>query len=216
MIISSSGSDFKPIDAGTYTAVCVRVIDLGTQTSAFNGKQQRKLLLSWEVPDVIVETKDNGPMPAMISSSYTASLNEKATLRGVLKSWRGRDFTADELKGFDLKNVLGAACLISVVHSEDGQYANVEAVMALPKGAPKPKATHDLINFDLDAFDPATLDKLSPKLREKIMDSPEYKAATAGPEDSFRGGTADGFSGGADDYPDDRDPIPFITCQGMR
>jgi len=209
MIVSQSGSDFKPIDAGTYAAVCVRLIDLGTQTSAFNGKQQRKLLISWEVPDVTVDTKDDGPMPAMISASYTASLHEKATLRAVLKSWRGRDFTADELKGFDLKNVLGAPCLISVVHSDDGQYANVEAVMALPRGMPKPKATHDLVHFDLDEFDDEVLETLSPKLQEKIKASPEYRAATAGPEESFRGGAAGGFSGRETFAADLDDEIPF-------
>jgi hypothetical protein len=34
-------------------------------------------------------------------------------------AWRGREFTPEELKGFHLKNILGAWCMISVVHNEN-------------------------------------------------------------------------------------------------
>lgn len=179
MIVTETGSDFKPIDPGTYTAVCSRVIDQGTQTSAFYGTSKRKVLLAWEIPEVEVEV-DGDKRPALVMSSYTASLSEKATLRKDLESWRGRKFTKEELEGFDLKNILGKGCMISVVHSEDGKYANVASVMALPRGMPAPPAPRELINFDLNAFDQDTFDKLSDKMREKIRSSPEFKALTGG------------------------------------
>ena len=34
-----------------------------------------------------------------------------------LAAWRGKDFTADELRGFELKNVLGAWAMITVAKS---------------------------------------------------------------------------------------------------
>src|SRR6185369_175718 len=61
----------------------------------------------------------------------------KAKLRKDLEAWRGRIFTFDELAGFDLESVIDVPCLLSVVHrqgSKGGKFANVGAVMKLPKG----------------------------------------------------------------------------------
>jgi hypothetical protein len=209
VIISKTGSDYKPVPAGTYTACCIRVIDLGTQISSFNGKAQRKVLFTWEIPEVEVET-DDGPMPALISTRYTASLHEKAALRKVLESWRGKAFTADELQGFDLKNILGASCLMGIIHNDsDGTtYANVSSVMALPKGMPKITPAHPLINFSLDEFNEGVFDMLSPKMQETIKESPEYKRATGQIVDdpSPHGGGGDGGFG-----MDPSDEIPFVS-----
>lgn len=179
MIVSSSGGDFKPIPEGNYIAVCVRVIDLGTQMTSFKGADslKRKVLIAWEVPEVEVDWEGE-KQPALVMSSYTASLHDKANLRQHLEAWRGRRFTDDELKGFDLKNVLGKGCQIQVLHSEDGAYANVKAIMALPKGSASPAPIHPLINFDLDAFSEGVYETLSDKLKGKIAQSPEYKQAT--------------------------------------
>lgn len=213
MIVSSSGGDFKPIPEGNYIATCVRVIDLGTQITSFKGADslKRKVLIAWEVPDVMVEWEGQ-EQPALVMSSYTASLHEKANLRQHLEAWRGRRFTDDELRGFDLKNVLGKGCQIQVLHSEDGAYANVKAIMALPKGMPNPGAVHELINFDLDDLDDAILAKLSDKLRAKIEQSPEYKHATGQAPINVGG------DGRPEEYfPSDLDDeIPFATNWSLR
>lgn len=181
MIVSQTGGDFKPIPEGTYVATCVRVIDMGTQISTFQGadKLQRKVLVAWEVPEQMVEF-DGEQRPALIMQRYTASLHDKAQLRKHLEAWRGRRFTEDELKGFDLKNVLGKPCQIQVLHSENGSYANVAAIMAVPKGLPAPDIFHPLVNFSLDEgeFSEGIYDGLSDKLKAQISTSPEYKART--------------------------------------
>jgi hypothetical protein len=181
VIVSSTGGDFKPIPEGTYIATCVRLIDLGTQVSTYKGVDslRRKVLIVWEVPDQLVEF-DGEERPALIMQRYTASLSDKAILRQHLEAWRGRRFTADELRGFDLKNVLGKPCQIQVLHSEDGAYANIAAIMACPKGLPAPAIHHPLINFSLeeDEFSAGIYDGLSDKLKASIAASPEYKART--------------------------------------
>lgn len=210
-MLSDSGSDYKPVEAGNYAATCIRVIDLGTQTTNYQGEEKsaRKIRLFWEIPDVTVEWEGQ-QRPAMISSTYTASLHEKASLRKVLESWRGRAFTPDELKGFDTKNVLGAPCLLNVVHTEkDGKtYANVATVSPLIKGMAKPPMTGPLVNFDLDDFDPETLEGLHDNVKEKIKGSPEYRALTTGSDGFLDTSSDDGFSGGQGpgDFNDD---IPF-------
>lgn len=211
VMLTDSGSDYKPLPAGNYAATCIRVIDLGTQTTNYQGEEKsaRKVRIFWEIPEETVEWEGQIG-PAIISSTYTASLHEKANLRKVLESWRGRAFTADELKGFDTKNVLGAPCLLNVVHTEkDGRtYANVAGVTPLIKGMAKPELTGPLVNFDLDDFQPEVLESLHEKLRDQIKQSPEYRALTTG-DAGFHGGEADGDV--ANGKPDDTfaDEIPF-------
>lgn len=184
MKVSSNGGDYKPVPEGTHIAICIRIVDLGTQASTYKGatKLQRKVLISWEAPDERVRDADGNDMPAIISKRYTASLHEKAALRKDLEAWRGKRFTDDELHGFDLKNVLAQACQIQVLHSEnDGTtYANVSAIMSMPKGMPKPSPEHPLINFSLDngEFSEGVYEMLSDRLKEQIAQSPEYKHAT--------------------------------------
>lgn len=210
MIVSSSGSDFKPIPEGTYVAVCVRVIDLGTQMTTFKGadKLARKVLIAWEVPEEIVEF-DGEQRPALVMSNYTASLHEKANLRKHLEAWRGRRFTEEELSGFDLKNLLGKACQLQILHSEDGSYANVAAIMSLPKGMAAPTPQHPLLNFDLDNFSQGVFDTLSEKMQGKIAQSPEYKEATGQTVRGGGGGMFENFSADLDDE------IPFVTSRSL-
>lgn len=82
--------------------------------------------------------------PFIVQKRYTASLHEKSKLRPELESWRGRAFTEDELKEFDLEKLLGANCLLNVAHVvKDGKtYANVTAVMPLKRGMEKLVATN--------------------------------------------------------------------------
>lgn len=134
-IIASAGESksFAPAPAGTHQAVCVDVIDKGMQDDKYNpGVRKHKVVLSWQ----IAELRDDGK-PFLVSRWYTLSLHEKATLRKDLESWRGKLFTADELRAFDLERLIGANCLLGVQQYDaaDGETkAKVTSVMALPKG----------------------------------------------------------------------------------
>lgn len=136
-VIKDEGKSFKPAPEGLFQAVCCDVVDLGDMANQFKpGTTQAKVRLVWQIEETDPEF-DNKPFVA--SRMYTASLNEKATLRKHLESWRGRKFSADELKGFDVEVLLGVNCQINIVHFEkDGKtYANVETIVPAPKGVPK-------------------------------------------------------------------------------
>lgn len=180
LIASDNGKAFTPAPAGTHLAICCQVIDLGHQKSKFNDKVQHKILLCWELPD---EKNESGE-PFLVWNRYTLSLNEKANLTKDLEAWRGRKFTADELKGFDMKNILGKPCLLNIVHDvDDGKtWANIGAIMALPKGTKVPDLTHKLIHFDLDEFDQATFDTFSDNLKNTINASGERQKKDEKPE----------------------------------
>ncbi len=137
-LIATAGGDgknFTPAPAGPHQAVCVDVIDKGMQPNKFkNGALQHKISIAWQIN----ELRDDGKR-FVLYKQYTLSLNEKATLRHDLESWRGRPFTRDEELGFDVETVKGANCLINVQHNVSGErtYANVVSVMPLVKGMPK-------------------------------------------------------------------------------
>jgi hypothetical protein len=140
-IIATAGADsanFTPAPAGTHQAVCVDVIDVGMKPNKFkNGALQHKIDIAWQ----IAETRDDGKR-FVLYKRYTLSLNEKATLRHDLESWRGKPFTRDEEMGFDVESVKGANCLINVQHKPGSTdpnkvFANVVSVMPLLKGMPK-------------------------------------------------------------------------------
>lgn len=173
------GGDFELPEAGTYSARCYRVIDLGTQHNERFNKDARQVVVSWELIGTEMQS-DPESRPFTMHQTYTASLHEKAKLRQHLESWRGRAFTDKELAAFDLDNILGKPCLLGVVHkkTESGKtFANVSAVMAVPKGQPEiGSLVNPCVSFDLDAPDWKAYDELSDRMKERIQASPEYQA----------------------------------------
>lgn len=134
---SGGGADFIPAPAGTWSAICVDVVDLGIVevTWGKEAKRQHKIRIAWQIEE---RREDNKPF--LVSKRYTLSLHEKASLRKDLESWRGRAFSDAELEGFDVENVIGISCYLSVIHTKkDGKtWANISAIMKLPKGAQAP------------------------------------------------------------------------------
>lgn len=175
--VSDTGGSFELPPAGVHIARCFRLIDLGTQTSNWQGKETRqpKISLSWEL---LGDERMSDGKPYSINRRLTASLGEKATLRALLKSWRGRDFTPEELKNFDLKAIVGAFGLANVViETRDGNtYANLASLMPLPKGMPKPDPVNAALIFDLANPDNNAWEQLSQKMQETILASPEGQA----------------------------------------
>lgn len=177
-ISENTTTDYTPPEAGTFAARCASLIDLGTQTSVWEGEEKRahKVLISFEVLDPDNRRSDGSPH--LVSKRFTASLHAKAGLRKFLESWRGRPFTAEELAGFDLKAVVGLTCLVGIVHEAKGDkvYANLSSVMKLPKGMPAPAGEIEPVAFDMAAPDWQVFAGLSSRLQAQIAESPEFIA----------------------------------------
>jgi hypothetical protein len=173
-VSESSGTTFKSAPAGTHVARCIRLIDIGTQHGEYQGKAtvRKQIIVMWELPN---ETMDDGKH-YIASKFYTASLSEKATLRKDLESWRGRAFTDEELAGFDLKNILGKPCMLSIVAKEGGNGTKVGGVMALPKGMQVPPHTNEPWAFDIDAWDDERFQAMKDGIKKLIQGSDEFQA----------------------------------------
>lgn len=144
MPIIAKGSTYTPVPQGQYTAVCVDVVDLGMVTSEKYGKTQHKIAIRWmldgENEDGTPIRRDDGKLP-IISRRFTLSLDDRAALRSVLQAWRGKAFTPEEIKGFDVEKLIGVGALIQVVHTDNNgkTYDNVDTVAKLPKGMAPPE-----------------------------------------------------------------------------
>lgn len=177
----TGGSDFKQAPAGNHVARCIRLIDLGTQHGEYQGEPtvRNQVLVQWELPHETMEI-DGQPKPLIVSKFYTNSLSEKANLRKDLESWRARPFTSEELMRFDLEKILGAPCMVSVIHNEKGK-AKVTSVAALARGTACPPAVNELSAFWLDAWDDNKFAALPDGIKDIITRSDEYKASFAPP-----------------------------------
>ena len=137
MIASDNGGQaIEKLENGVYTAVSSAIIDLGLQRNEQFGKTQRKFMMIWNILGEDVEI--NGEkQPRTISKEYSFSLNEKSTLRKDLQAWRGQPFSEEELRGFNILNVLNKACQLQIILEEKNnkKYNNIAGIMSLPKGS---------------------------------------------------------------------------------
>lgn len=176
----SDSSNFQQPPAGTHLAVCIKIIDIGTQEGEYQGRvtKRRQVIIGWELPTEIMAEGASAGKPFVISKFYTASLHEKSNLRVDLKNWRGRDFTAQELAGFNAQNILGKACLLSLTENDQGK-VRVTGVMAPGRGIRVPPQHNPSVFFSLDPeeFDAKIFEMLSDGIKKLIMASPEYHEA---------------------------------------
>ena len=199
-VSASGGGNFINVPAGMHLARCYRIIDLGTQKTEYKGqaKMTPKVMFQFEVHSEdddgnALLTQDGKPLS--ISKQYTLSLNENAILRRDLQSWRGRAFTEDELKAFDLQNVLGQWCMLNVVHTmNDGKtYANIDNINPIPASVKKnglPEGANDTVIFSIRNADMDVFETFSDHIKSKIESSPEWASwknapATKAPSADF-------------------------------
>lgn len=209
----AGGGSFKRVPSGAYIGRCYSLIDLGTQLTSgqYGEKLQHKIQIGWELfgedeqGNPLTVDVDGKEMPMTIKKSYTVSLHEKAGLRKDLAAWRGRDFTDEEAKAFDVSKLLGAYCMVNITTSENNgkTYSNVAGLTPLPgalKNA-KPAAVHVNQVFDLDAPDMKLFATFHEKLQEAIKRSPEWAQKQGKPQPGTHG---------FEDMPNDElEEIPF-------
>lgn len=185
IIATSTGNSqsFEPIEAGSYAARCYSMVHMGTIEENILGavKKLNKVRITWELPtELKVFKEENGEQPQVISKEFTLSLHEKATLRGFLKNWRGQDFTEEEAKEFDVTKLIGAPCLLNITHKAkkdgSGVYAEIGGVSRLPKGMECPPQINDSFVFTYDDYTPELFASLPEFMRNKMVNSDEYKA----------------------------------------
>ena len=130
------------------------MIDIGTVEWEWQGetKHTQKVRLTFELPN---EIRDFGgeEKPMVIEKEYTRSLHEKANLRKDFESWRGKSFSMEELKSFDLTSVLGAPCNISIIHETNkkgNEFAKIGGISSMTKGSKCPEQINENFIFNYE------------------------------------------------------------------
>ncbi len=184
MPTAKSSPGTPPVPAGVQHAIAIGCIALGVQPSLGNFPPRPKVKLTWELPNEKLTLHKDGKesiVPRVISKDYTLSTDKKANLRKDLEAWRGRPFTPEEVTAFKVETILGANCLLNVIHkpSADGSkvYANVGGIMPLPKGTAKLAPELPLLVYDLPTNGEAfTFPPAMPEwIQNQIKQSEEYQ-----------------------------------------
>ena len=191
IIAKSTGesSQRELIPAGTYVARCYSVIHLGHVTQKYMGEEKIVDLVrfTWELPtELRCFNQDKGEQPCAISKEMTFSLNEKSNLRAMLNTWRGKPLTEDEAKAFDLAKLLGAPCMINLIHqpsksNPEKVYERIAAVLPMMKGMTCPPQVNPSMEFSVLEFDREKFMSLPSFLQEMIVGSTEYQAMMKAP-----------------------------------
>lgn len=176
-------SDFQKVEPGTYVARCYSMVEIGTVETEFNGEKKiaKQVNITWELPEELAVFKEEkGLEPFVVSKTYTLSMHEKATLRKDLESWRGKAYTNDEVKRFDITKLLGQPCLLNIVHETSKTdpskvYVKVASVNKLMKGQEVAEQINPTRLLSFDKFDWNVFENLSDWLKDKIKSSEEYK-----------------------------------------
>jgi hypothetical protein len=177
---NEGGGNYAPLEAGTYPARCYSMVHIGTIQEEFQGekKTMNKVRISWELPTELKEFKQGeGEKPYVLSKEFTLSLHEKSSLRAFLKSWRGKDFTEDEAKSFDVTKLLSVTCMLSVGHKESkGKvYAEINSVSPTIKGFNVPAQINPSFELNYDNFTMEAFMTLPEFIRKKMEGSLEFK-----------------------------------------
>jgi hypothetical protein len=192
---TSKNTERQLPEAGATVGVLFSLVDLGTQKVSWDGEEKwtPKLRLAFELPDQVLEGEvtENGKTtkvtkPMVVSMELTRSLGERATLRKHLETWRGQAFTSKELASFSLKNLLGKACLLTLVHktSQAGRnYCAIQGIAKLPKSMKAPAKTENAhVFYEIEQAEGGQFGELPEWLQEKIRASKELSGASSAPQ----------------------------------
>jgi hypothetical protein len=177
----SGGGNFEPLKPDSYVARCYQMVHIGTVPETYEGKHkmQNKVMITFEIPsEMRTYREEEGERPASISKEYTVSLGENATLRKDLESWRGKPFTPDELKAFDLEKLVGAPCMLNIIEklTQNGPKPRIATINKLHKDLKCPDQINPSRVLSYDKFDLTLFESLPEFLKDKVKSSLEYKA----------------------------------------
>jgi hypothetical protein len=179
---SKPKSTYEPAPAGTHVARLYQIVHLGTSHFEYKGEQKSsdKIRLTFELcNETKVFNEGEEPKPLSVSREFGFTMGKKSHLRPFVEGMIGTALTDEEAYAFDIEQLLGDACLLSIVHEagRDGNtYANIASASALIKGMEAPAIFNEPKLVDVNTATVEQIDALPGFLRDKIKASDEYKA----------------------------------------
>jgi hypothetical protein len=185
IIAKSSGETTQRelIPAGTYLARCYSMVHLGTVKQSYLGEDKWTNLvrITWELPtELRLFNADKGEQPCVISKEVTLSMNEKSTLRALLTGWRGKAFSDEEAKEFDVAKLLGKPCMISIFHqasksNPEKSYERIASISPVMKGMECPAQINPTFEFSVLDYNQDKFDSMPEFMKEMVRGSKEFQ-----------------------------------------
>ena len=165
--------------AGTFPARVYSIIYMGTIKGEYKGTptESYKVRISWELPTKTRVFKEGDPAkPFSVSKELTLSMGSKSSLRPLVEGMLGISFTDDDAKSFDVDDLLGKECLISLAHKEspNGKYVAINSTAQLPEGMTCPPPVNKPKILSYDRFDKEYFVTLPRFIQEKMEKTPEF------------------------------------------
>ena len=165
--------------AGTFPARVYSIIYMGTIKGEYKGTptESYKVRISWELPTKTRVFKEGEPAkPFSVSKELTLSMGSKSSLRPLVEGMLGVSFTDDDAKSFDVDELLGKECLISIAHKEspNGKYVAINSTAQMPEGMTCPPAVNKPKILSYDRFDKEYFVTLPKFIQEKMEKTPEF------------------------------------------
>lgn len=175
MINAEASKPKELFPAGAYPARIYQIVQIGT-VPGFEGKLQNKVRITFEFPtETEVFKEEKGPQPKVMSKEFTLSTHEKAELRKVITACD----PATNVTSYDIENLMGKACLVTVGHGQkkdgSGKYATMTGFTFLPKGMLCPDPVNPPQKLSYDDFNLELFNKLPEFIKEKMRQSFEFR-----------------------------------------
>ena len=171
---SGGGGGFRP-EVGMHNVICCQLVDFGTHDKEWQGKiigKVNKVNFGFEFVDVTLES-ESGTYHPIWGAQFTNSLGKKTSLRPLLEGWRGKPFTEEEAKGFDLSKLLGLSCVLVI---QPNSKCNPK-IQAIAKAKAEFKGKRELKEFWVEegCFDREIPDWMPDWMKEEIQNCYECK-----------------------------------------
>lgn len=179
LIVKETKNDFEKAAPGIYQVYLFSIVDMGYQTTTWNNVQgsKHKVKLTFEICNTQMQKGELAGQPLSISQNYTMSFHPKSLLRKDVEGGLGQRLTDAQTAEFDLFSLLGRRFTMNIIHSEDGQYANVGALMGPMMDTIVPPMQNPIRKFAIGESTQAEFEALPEWLRRKI--NMEVAASTA-------------------------------------
>lgn len=171
----NESKEFEMCPTGWQTAVCSRVIDVGTHWNEGKQKFQRKIMIGFESQHLMKEGEFAGE-PFLLFANFNYSMYQNAHLCKFIENWRAKRFASQDMADrFDLAKLLTQKAFINVVRSDDNKYTNIQTIGPVPDGMTAPEIRGKTILIDQNHLDMKEVEKLSEKMKERILSAEERK-----------------------------------------
>jgi len=134
---------YEPVPTGNHVARLYQIIHIGTNEFEYMGetKKSDKVRLTFELcNEKKVFKEGDEPKPYSISREFGLTMGKKSNLRPFVEGYIGTALDDEEAYAFDLEDLLGKPCMLTVIHATKGDntYANIVSASPLPRGLEAP------------------------------------------------------------------------------